>query len=104
MKSTPDNGFRRENNCPYCGYFCDAHQMLKDEMAVPKVGDLTFCMMCCEPSQFNNDMKMEKFDLNSIEDIEERNRLKKIKNNMERFWKDHAHISNRREEYIRDKK
>lgn len=104
MKSTPNNGFRRKNNCPYCGYFCDAHQMIEDERIAPQVGDLTFCLMCCEPSQFDNDMKMEKFDLNSIDDISERNRLKGIKINMENFWKEHPHISFKREKYIRDKK
>lgn len=86
MKSEPENGFRKKNNCPYCGYFCDAAMMHEDEKAVPEPGDLSFCLMCTEASQFDKKMILKKFNLNSIKDLVERNRLKGIQVKMGLFW------------------
>lgn len=82
----PENGYRKKNNCPYCGYFCDAAMMHEDEKAIPTPGDLSFCLMCTEASIFNKKMKLKKFDLNSVKDLVERNRLKGIQVNMRLFW------------------
>lgn len=80
------NNYRKPNNCPYCGYFCDAAEMLEDKNAIPYPGDLSFCFMCSEAMQFDENMNLIKFDLNSIDDIVERNRLKMLQVKMRRFW------------------
>lgn len=100
-KSEPENGYRKPNNCPYCGYFCDAAMMTGNDKAVPKTGDLSFCMMCCEPSVFDESMKMQKFDLNSVNNLVERNRLKGIKIKMELFWETHPEDSPRQEQFLK---
>lgn len=83
-----DNGYRKDNNCPYCDYFCDAATItgLKDKTAVPKEGDLSFCLMCCNPMRFGENMILEKFDINSLDKAEERNKLGEIRVMMELFW------------------
>lgn len=60
MTNTPnDNGYRRKNNCPYCNYNCDAASMLEDDKAVPKLGDISFCLMCVETSEFGENMTLK---------------------------------------------
>jgi hypothetical protein len=81
-----DNRFRKENYCPYCGYLCDASTLLFKKNGKPKPGDLSFCIMCTEPSEFDKKLNLIKFDLNSIEDAIERNRLKGIQVQMLLYW------------------
>ena len=99
--SEPENKYRKPNNCPYCGYFCDAAMMQEDEKQVPEAGDLSFCLMCCEPSIFGDDMKLQKFDLNSISDIVERNRLKGMQVKMEMFWDANPDTTGRRDQFLK---
>ena len=100
---TKDNNFRKENKCPYCGYFCDAAQMLEDPSAIPTPGDLTFCIMCTEASQFDKDLNMIKFDINSIEDLIERNRIKGIQVKMGLFWDEHPELQKLRDDVLNGK-
>lgn len=98
-----ENGYRKDNNCPYCGYFCDAATMPNDNKQKPTVGDLSFCLMCCEPSQFDKNMKLIKFDINSIHELEEIKRLTNVKKKMELFWVFYPDKSGRREVYLKSK-
>lgn len=86
MNKKIKNNYLKSNNCPYCGYFCDSATMIDKKRSIPKVGDLSFCLMCCGSIQFGKDMKLTKFDLNSIKNINERVRLKAIQSKMELFW------------------
>jgi hypothetical protein len=88
MKKKNKN-YVRPNRCPYCTYYCDsaADPYEKDR---PKMGDLSFCLMCCEPSQFDQNMKLIKYDLNLIPDLLERNRIKLMGVKMHEWWERHA--------------
>lgn len=101
MKNEPDNGYRKPNNCPYCDYFCDAATMTEDKMKTPSPGDLSFCIMCIEACEFDKDMKLIKFDINSIKDIVERNRIKGIQVKMRLFYEDHPKLCVKREKYLK---
>ncbi len=104
-KKEPENNYRKPNNCPYCGYFCDAATMVGDKKAKPKKGDLSFCIMCSESSIFAKNMKMVKFDLNSIDDIVERNRLKACSYKIKEFWDLNPELAKeKRDKYFYDKK
>lgn len=87
-----DNGFRKENYCPYCNYKNDAATMPGDPNAIPTAGDLTFCLKCSECSQFDENMKLIKFDIDSIENKKEVDRLKKMQNHIRDFWKAHPEL------------
>lgn len=78
----------------------DAARCTEDESAIPVPGDLSFCLMCCEASQFGKKMKMHKFDLNSIRDIVERNRLKTVQNKMRQFWEENSDLQAARNPYF----
>jgi hypothetical protein len=73
------------------------------EKDAPSPGDLCFCLMCCEPSQFDENMNMIKFYLNSIKDIVERIRIKQIKMKMELFWDQHPNKDGRREKFLKER-
>ena len=103
MSKEPENGYRKPNNCPYCGYFCDAATFSGEGKKAPKSGDLSFCLMCLGPSEFDKNMKMIKFDLNSIDDIVERNRLKGMQIKMEEFWEINPDKSGRREKFLKER-
>ena len=92
----PDNGYRKPNNCPYCGYYCDAALMHEDDKTTPNSGDLSFCLMCCKPSQFDDDMNLIKFDIDSIDDVEERDRLHGIEKRMNMFWESNPELKEKR--------
>lgn len=98
----PDNGFRKKNVCPYCGYNTNRAQMIEDDNAVPEPEDLSFCLMCCEYSQFDTDFNLIEFDLNSITDSVERNRLKINKIKMESFWEKNPDKTGRRDKYLKE--
>jgi hypothetical protein len=86
QEMTDDNGYRKDNYCPYCGYFCDAATMIEDPRQTPKPGDLSFCIMCCSPGQFDDNLVLQKFDLDSITDRNEKNRLLAMQAKMVFFW------------------
>lgn len=102
----PKNGFLKENKCPYCDYRCTAAELMEDENQAPCVGDLTFCLMCCGASQFDENMNMIIFDINSIDDLIERNRIKGEQLKMELFWETHPDNLKIRGKYLnaRDQK
>lgn len=103
MSKQPENGYRKPNHCPYCGYFCDAASFPSDEKKAPKPGDLSFCLMCSGASEFDKDMKMVMFDLNSIPDLIERNRVKGIQTKMELFWLENPDKCDKREQFLRER-
>jgi hypothetical protein len=98
--------FVKKNNCPYCTYFSDSAGMLGGDDR-PQPGDLTFCIMCSQPSQYDETMTLIKFDLNSIRDIKERVRLKAIQQGFDDFYEHHPEASKdkelleRREHYLK---
>ena len=71
-----NDDYVKKNVCPYCTYPCDSATSIDKKRYKPEVGSLSFCLMCCEPSEFNEEMDLVKFDLNSIDDLIERNKLK----------------------------
>jgi len=98
-----ENNYRKSNYCPYCGYFCDAATMAGDPKGIPTPGSLSFCLMCCNPCEFDKDLILQKFDINTINNFEERNRLFDIGAKMHLWWllasqKDKL----RREEFIKN--
>ena len=99
-KKSPPNGYRKKNNCPYCGYFCDAATLPGNDKKSPKIGDLSFCLMCVNPSMFDNDFKLVKFDLNSIKDIVERNKLKIMQLEIKRFYEENPKLQDKIKQYI----
>ncbi len=82
----------KENKCPYCCCKMNAATSLDDEAYIPVAGDLSFCIMCCEASQYDKDMKMVKFDIDSIKDLMERNKLKNVQAHIRRFWEENPDI------------
>lgn len=99
MKKNPE--FVKEGNtCPYCTYICESASMINSKER-PKQGDLSFCLMCCQPLQWNENMDLVKFDLNSIDDIVERNRLKIMSLKMQEFWTFHPDKTGKREKYLK---
>lgn len=64
-----------------------------DETLTPVPGNLSLCLMCCELSQFDPDMKLVKFDINMIPDIVVRVDIKAQQNNMRLFWEEHPELA-----------
>lgn len=93
--SSPENGYRKPNKCPYCNHFCDAALCTDDDMEKPSPGDISFCIICFEPAEFDKDMKLIKFDLDSIQDAYERNRLKDMRSSMKHFIKNHPEYNSK---------
>lgn len=88
MKDEPLNKFRKPNTCPYCGHYCDAATIIDDDKRIPPtVGSLSFCINCAESSEFDKNMILIKFNLDSIENEVERNRLKNLQQHMKNFLK-----------------
>lgn len=87
--SKPENGYRKPNKCPYCNHFCDAALCTEDDLEKPSPGDISFCVICFEASEFDKDMTLIKFNLDNIEDAYERNRLQNMQFSMRHFIKNH---------------
>lgn len=104
MNNQPENGFRKENYCPYCKYKIDAATIIEgDKKIAPKAGDLSFCLMCTNPLQFTKELKLKQFNLNTVKNINERNRLKLIQIHMENFWETASAINHqRRHQYLKN--
>lgn len=90
----------KRNRCPYCTYPCDAATMIKGDDQ-PHPGCISFCMMCCEPSMWDEKMKLVKFNLNSIPDLIERNRIKLLGMMVNEFWETHPDTDGRRAMYLK---
>jgi hypothetical protein len=70
MDSEPKNKYRKGNHCPYCNHYCDAATLPEDEEAAPYVGALSVCIECAKVSAFDKDMKLERFDMNTLDQDE----------------------------------
>ena len=99
-KSKKNKDFIKRNRCPYCTYLCDSATMLKGNDK-PSPGAISFCLMCCEPGTWDKNMKIVKFDLNSITDIIERNKIKLVGMKMNEFWDTHPDTDGRRAMYLK---
>lgn len=96
--------YLKKDKCPYCTF--KVKSAINADNDIPKPGDISFCMMCCNPSQFNSKMKMVKIDLNKIDNIIERNRLKSMQIKLEMFWDENPNLADQRLKYLKimDKK
>ena len=111
VKKKKNSLFVKHNKCPYCTYNCDSAFMNPidpdyKESNKPVPGNVSFCLMCGEPSRWDHDMKLIKFDLNTIPDILERNRIKLLGMHIHTFWEQNPCKDGRREKYLKimDKK
>ena len=98
--------FVKKNKCPYCLYPCDSafldpNDPHKKGGDVPEPGDVSFCLMCCSSMTWDKNMKLQKFDLNSIEDMVERVRIKMVGHRVHEFWDKNPDKSGRREKYLK---
>lgn len=93
--------FVKRNRCPYCTYPCDSATTIDKYENKPEVGDVSFCLMCCEPSTWDSNMKLIKFDLDSIPDLLERNRIKLLGMKVNTFWEDNPPDDGRRNMYLK---
>jgi hypothetical protein len=57
--------------------------------------------MCCEPATWDASMRLIKYDLNSIPDLLERNRIKLLGMRMEEFWQTNPDKDGRRTKYLK---
>lgn len=99
---TKNKNFVKDNTCPYCTYPCPLVANIKSGRR-PIPGNLAFCLMCLNASIFDKEMHLIKFDLNSITDLIERNRLKVLQLKMRSFWDNDfhdSHVIKRREKYL----
>lgn len=74
--------------CPYCQYEITCSETIGKEKHLPKPGDLSFCLMCCEAMEFDKNLNFKKFDLNSVSDPEERNYYKSTQDKMKKAWEE----------------
>lgn len=72
-----DNGFRKPDKCPHCEKKVDAATHLKDLKAAPRPGDLTVCIGCFKASRYDKNLKMEKFDVSTL-DLQEARELHQL--------------------------
>lgn len=100
MSKKKNKEFVKRNRCPYCTYPCDSATNL-DENERPEPGCISFCLMCCEPAVWDGNMKLVKFDLNSIPNILERTRIKMLGIKVREFWDTHPDTDGRREKYLK---
>lgn len=88
MDDQPTNKYRKQNMCPYCGYFCDAATLIGEDAALaPEPGNLSFCLECAEASEFSANMTLIKFDLGTIKNKTEKSRLMNLQKDMKNFLK-----------------
>lgn len=100
MKKRKNKDFVKRNRCPYCTYPCDSATMIKGKDK-PEPGSISFCLMCCEPSTWDESMRLIKFDLNSIPDIIERNRIKVLGLRVSEYWDLNPDRDGRRAMYLK---
>lgn len=91
------NKFRKPNLCPYCGYFTTAAFFPEDESIAPTAGDLSLCLMCCECSEFDENMNLIKFNIDTLKPKKERIEVKLRQKNMRKFWKLNPHLKPKRD-------
>lgn len=65
--SEPVNGYRKKNVCPYCNHHVDAALNPDNEKEVPIAGALSICIHCAKASIFNENMQLERFDMNTLD-------------------------------------
>lgn len=63
----PKNKYRNQNYCPYCNHSTDAAFIPEDETQKPVPGNLNICIQCAKPSVFTEDMKLDKFDMTTLD-------------------------------------
>lgn len=63
----PPNEFIKVNHCPYCNHKATAAMRLEDEKEKPIPGALSICIECAKISVFNDDMNLDKFDMNTLD-------------------------------------
>src|ERR1700744_300392 len=94
-----------KNRCPYCSYDTSAATSIKGN-SKPNKGNISFCMMCCQPSIFDENMILIKFDLNSITNLVDRNHIKSIQFRMNEFWEQdkvtNKNLAKNREKYLKN--
>lgn len=95
-----NKNFVKRNLCPYCTYPCDSASMIKGQ-GRPHPGCISFCLMYCQPAAWNAEMKLIKFDLDSIPDLLERNRIKVLGIKIEQFWEENPDKDGRRAKYLK---
>lgn len=100
-KKKKNKEFVKRNRCPYCTYLCGSYTFIGKTKEKPKVGDISFCLMCCEPCTWDSKMKLVKFDLDSIPDLLERNRIKLLGLKVNTFWEENPDKDGRREMYLK---
>jgi hypothetical protein len=76
-KNPIDNGFRKDNYCPYCFVKLNAASAPEDLSYVPSPGDFSVCIQCHHALQFDDDMVLKKFDMNEL-DLEDAREIHKI--------------------------
>lgn len=67
------------STCPYCGQVLDRITGAGDER--PKAGSLTICAQCFRISEFNENLKMRRFDMNRLTP-DSRENLRKVVRHM----------------------
>ena len=99
-KKKKNKDFVKHNICPYCTYVCGSASAL-DCVGTPHPGDISFCLMCCNSMTWDANMKLVKFDLNSIPDLLDRNRIKGLGLKMHEFWETTPDTDGRRAKYLK---
>jgi len=66
----PDNGFRKSNYCPYCFHHVDCAFIPGKPEIVPTSGCLSVCIRCTGVGQWNDDLKLIKFDCSQLNEEE----------------------------------
>lgn len=78
--SEPPNNYRKPNNCPYCNAFVDAACRFENEEEKPEPDCLSVCINCAKVSIFDKDMKLQRFDMNTL-DVEDHAYIVRIQYN-----------------------
>ena len=73
-----DNGYRKTNFCPWCFHHVDAASNPDYPNQTPLPGDYSVCIECTEVSHFDDNMKLIKLDLDTLnpEDLKDITRMK----------------------------
>ena len=59
-----DNPIRLQDNCPYCNTKLDATVSYDGSETYPEIGDISICIGCYQASEFDNNLKLIKIDIN----------------------------------------
>lgn len=102
-KKKKNRNFVKENICPHCTYPCESASGIDGaERFNPHPGCISFCLMCCGAAAWDANMKLVKFDLNSIPNLLERNRIKRLAFHIQEFWDKNPELeSERRNKYLK---